>query len=103
MRDNVESAYHPSCSCKIGADDDPMAVLDPECRVRGIGNLRVVDASVFPSIPNGNLNAPSIMVAEKAADMIRGREPLPPSNAQVYQDPQWQSRQRPGSPLRTVA
>jgi len=103
VRDNVESAYHPSCSCKIGADDDPMAVLDPECRVRGIGNLRVVDASVFPSIPNGNLNAPSIMVAEKAADMIRGREPLPPSNAQVYQDPQWQSRQRPGSPLRTVA
>ena len=103
VRDNVESAYHQSCSCKIGADDDPMAVLDSDCQVRGIGNLRVVDASVFPSIPNGNLNAPSIMVAEKAADMIRGREPLLPSNAEVYQDPQWQSRQRPDSPLRTVA
>jgi choline dehydrogenase len=102
VRDNVESAYHPSCSCKIGADDDPMAVLDPDCRVRGIGSLRVVDSSVFPSIPNGNLNAPTIMVAERVADLMRGREPLPPSNAEAYRDSLWQSRQRPRAPARVV-
>ncbi len=102
VRENVESAYHPSCTCKIGGDGDPMAVLDAECRVRGIGNLRVVDSSIFPSIPNGNLNAPTIMVAEKAADLIRGREPLAPSNADTFVDPQWQTRQRPGTPARTV-
>ncbi len=100
VRDNAESAYHPSCTCRIGTD--AMAVLDPQCRVRGIGNLRVVDASVFPSIPNGNINAATIMTAEKAADIIRGRDPLPPSNAGVYVDPHWQSRQRPGQALRTV-
>ncbi len=99
---NVESAYHPSCTCKIGADDDPLAVLDAQCRVRGVGNLRVVDSSIFPSIPNGNLNAPTIMVAEKAADMIRGRTPLPPSSADVYLDPHWRTRQRPGEPMRVV-
>jgi choline dehydrogenase len=102
LRANAESAYHPSCTCKIGADDDPMAVLDPDCRVRGLAGLRVVDASIFPSIPNGNLNAPAIMVAEKAADLIRGRAPLPPSNAAVYTDPEWQTRQRPGAPVRTI-
>ena len=101
-RANVESAYHPSCTCKIGADDDPMAVLDAECRVRGVANLRVVDSSIFPSIPNGNLDAPTMMVAEKAADMIRGRTPLPPSSADVYVDPHWQTRQRPGKPMRVV-
>ena len=52
VKENVESAYHPSCSCKMGADDDPMAVLDETCRVRGIQGLRVVDSSVFPTIPN---------------------------------------------------
>jgi choline dehydrogenase len=79
-----------------------MAVLDARCRVRGMGNLRVVDASIFPSIPNGNLNAPTIMAAEKAADLILGRSPLLPSAAEVYIDPQWQTRQRPGRPLRAV-
>ena len=102
VRANVESAYHPSCTCKIGADDDPMAVLDAECRVRGVGNLRVVDSSIFPSIPNGNLNAPTMMVAEKAADMIRGHAPLPPSSTEVYVDPQWQTRQRPGQSTRVI-
>ena len=101
-RANVESAYHPSCTCKIGADGDPMAVLDPQCRVRGVGNLRVVDSSIFPSIPNGNLNAPTLMAAEKAADQIRGRDPLPPSDADVHIDPHWQTRQRPGQPVRVV-
>lgn len=57
-------------AAKMGADDDPMAVLDETCRVRGIQGLRVVDSSIFPTIPNGNLNAPTIMVAERAADMI---------------------------------
>lgn len=96
IRANAESAYHPSCTCKMGADDDPMAVLDPACRVRGIERLRVVDSSIFPTIPNGNLNAPTIMVAEKAADIIRGRAALPPSNAPVWIAPDWQTKQRPG-------
>ncbi len=102
IRDAAESAYHPSCTCKIGADDDPMAVLDKDCRVRGIDNLRVVDSSIFPTIPNGNLNGPTIMVGEKAADIIRGKDPLPASNAPFYIDDQWETRQRQGSPVRAV-
>ena len=100
VRQNAESAYHPSCTCKIGGDDDPSAVLDTECRVRGIGNLRVVDSSIFPTIPNGNLNAPTIMVGEKAADIIRGKEPLPASNAPVWIAPDWENRQREGTAVR---
>ncbi len=76
VRAHAESAYHPSCSCKMGPDSDPMAVVDAECRVMGVEGLRVVDASIMPSIPSCNLNAPTIMLAEKAADLIRGREPL---------------------------
>jgi len=76
VRGNVESAYHTSCTCAIGADGDPRAVLDPACRVRGIEGLRVVDSSIFPSITNGNLNAPTIMAAERAADLIRGLRPM---------------------------
>ena len=102
VKANVESAYHPSCTCKMGADDDPMAVLDSQCRVRGVESLRVVDSSVFPTITNGNLNAPTIMVAEKAADMILGNEPLPASNAKVWLDEQWQDRQRTGKPVRVL-
>jgi hypothetical protein len=75
-----------------------MAVLDSECRVRGIDRLRVVDSSVFPTITNGNLNAPTIMVAEKAADLIKGVEPLPPANAPYYLDAEWENRQRPSVP-----
>ena len=102
VRENVESAYHPSCTCKLGADDDPMAVLDSECKVRGIESLRVVDSSIFPTIPNGNLNAPSIMVAEKAADMILGKPALPDANVDVWIDEQWQERQRIGAPKREI-
>jgi choline dehydrogenase len=102
VRANAESAYHPSCTCKIGGDDDVMAVLDSECRVRGIDRLRVVDSSVFPTVTNGNLNAPTIMVAEKAADLIKGVEPLPPSNAPYYLDAEWESRQRPRTTVRPV-
>lgn len=100
VRQNAESAYHPSCTCKIGGDDDPSAVLDTECRVRGIGNLRVVDSSIFPTIPNGNLNAPTIMVGEKAADIIRGKDPLPASNAPVWIAPNWETSQREGTAVR---
>ena len=102
VRANAESAYHPSCTCKIGGDDDVMAVLDSECRVRGIDCLRVVDSSVFPTITNGNLNAPTIMAAERAADLIKGVAPLPPSNAPFYIDEHWKSRQRPGTAARQI-
>ncbi len=94
IRDEVESAYHPCGTCRMGAADDPMAVVDPECRVIGVEGLRVADSSIFPRIPNGNLNAPSIMTGEKAADHILGRGMLPPSNAEPWIHPDWQRAQR---------
>jgi len=100
VRQFVESAYHPSCSCKMGTD--AMAVVDPQTRVHGIEGLRVVDSSIFPTIPNGNLNAPTIMVAERAADIIRGRALLPASTAAVTLDPNWQQQQRSGVAQRTT-
>ena len=102
VRSTGETAFHPSSTCKMGASSDPMAVVDPDCRVIGIESLRVVDASIFPTITNGNLNAPTIMTSEKAADLIRGRPPLAASNAPVWIDPEWETRQRPGSPTRAV-
>lgn len=98
VRSHVESAYHPSCSCKLGVD--AMAVVDPQTRVHGIDGLRVVDSSIFPTIPNGNLNAPTIMVAERAADLILKGEAMPAAQANVQMDQQWQQRQRPGSATR---
>lgn len=70
LKQNVESAYHPTSTCRMGSKDDPMAVVDPQCRVIGLQNLRVIDSSIFPTIPNGNLNAPTMMVAEKAAEIL---------------------------------
>jgi len=92
VREAVESAYHPSCSCKMGEDD--MAVVDSQTNVHGIEGLRVVDSSIFPTIPNGNLNAPTIMVAEKAADIILRKPALPPQNVPVDIHPNWQTEQR---------
>ncbi len=94
IREHVESAYHPSCSCRMGRRQDAMAVVDPECRVIGVDNLRVADSSVFPQITNGNLNAPSIMVGEKAADHILGKTPPAPANDAPWISPRWQSAQR---------
>ncbi len=94
IREHAESAYHPCGTCRMGAADDALAVVDPECRVIGVEGLRVADSSIFPRITNGNLNAPSIMVGEKAADHILGRDPLPASNDQPWIHPDWQTLQR---------
>ena len=94
IRDHAESAFHPCGTCRMGAADDPLAVVDPDCRVIGVEGLRVADSSIFPRITNGNLNAPSIMVGEKAADHILGRPPLPPDNARPWIHPDWQTKQR---------
>jgi choline dehydrogenase len=86
----------------MGADGDKMAVLDPQCNVRGIEHIRVVDSSIFPTITNGNLNAPTIMVGERAADIIKGISPLPVSNAEAYVAPDWEAKQRVGTPIRPM-
>ena len=91
VRRDAETALHPSCTAKMGVGED--AVLDPaSMRVHGLDGIRVVDASAFPYIPNGNTYAPVMMVAEKSADLILGNTPLPPSDAPFY-------RWRDGSPM----
>jgi choline dehydrogenase len=84
VRSHAETALHPSCTCKMGDASDPMAVVDNEGRVHGLEGLRVVDASIMPRIVTGNLNAPTIMIAEKIADRIRGVAPLARSDAPFY-------------------
>ena len=102
VRANVESAYHPSCSCKMGSLDDPMTVVNNEGQVNGIENLRVIDSSVFPTIPNGNLNGPTIMLAEKMADSVLGKKPLISSDVNVWIDSNWKELQRLSNPKRKV-
>ncbi len=102
VKQNVESAYHPSCSCKMGSADDAMAVVDNQCRVFGIQGLRIVDSSIFPTIPNGNLNAPTIMVAERAADMILNKSLLPAEPAPVWIADSWQKKQRSRAAIRPM-
>jgi choline dehydrogenase len=94
LREHVESAYHPCGTCRMGRASDPMAVVDPECRVIGVEGLRVADSSIFPQVTNGNLNGPSIMTGEKAADHILGRTPLPASNLEPWINPNWRVSQR---------
>lgn len=94
VRQHCESAYHPCGTCKMGAETDPMSVVDSECRVIGIEGLRVADLSIMPQITNGNLNAPTLMIGEKASDLILGRDPLPPSNREPWINPDWRKSQR---------
>jgi len=91
IREVVDSAYHPSCTCKMGID--AMAVVDPELRVHGLSNIRIIDSSIFPTIPNGNLNAPTMMVAERGADLIKGNVQQPAAMA-VYTNKDWQKWQK---------
>jgi choline dehydrogenase len=100
VRENLESTYHPCGSCRMGEDD--MAVVDSELRVHGIAGLRVIDSSVFPTEPNGNLNAPTIMLAERASDLVRGRKMLPASEVPVGVVQDWETNQRSSLPGRNV-
>lgn len=107
IREHAESAYHPCGTCRMGRRDDPDAVVDPEAKVIGLEGLRLADSSVFPLIPNGNTNAPSIMVGEKAADHILGRAPLPRDNRAPWIAPDWENTQRESeefqiSPIRST-
>ena len=94
LREHAESAYHPCGTARMGAADDPMAVVDPQGRVIGVDGLRVADSSVFPRITNGNLNGPSILVGEKMADHVLGRDPLPSANVEPWMSVNWQAAQR---------
>ncbi|MEQ9326369.1 MAG: choline dehydrogenase [Rhodospirillales bacterium] len=94
IRDHAESAYHPCGTCRMGRREDPISVVDPDCRVIGVDGLRVADSSIFPRITNGNLNGPSIMTGEKAADHILGRPLLAPENAEPWINPRWQASDR---------
>jgi choline dehydrogenase len=94
IRQHCESAYHPCGSCKMGSAKDVTAVVDHECRVIGIEGLRVADSSIMPQVTNGNINAPSLMIGEKASDHILGRDPLPASNQEPWINPAWKVSQR---------
>ena len=92
VRAKAESAYHPSCTCRMGMDE--MAVVDGSGRVHEVEGLRVVDASIMPDVVSGNLNVPTIMMAEKLADAIRGRPELPQEKVPVWVHPNYETQQR---------
>jgi choline dehydrogenase len=94
IRDHCESAYHPCGTCRMGESSDASAVVDTSCRVIGVEALRVVDCSVFPRITNGNLNAPTIVTAEKASDAILGKPSLPAAELTPWRSDRWQTAQR---------
>ena len=94
IRETVQPAYHACGTCRMGPAEDAMAVVGPDGKVHGLEGLRVIDSSIIPFIVTGNLNACTIMLAEKLADVVRGREALPPSNAPVFVHPDWQTKQR---------
>ncbi len=94
LRAHIESAFHPCGTCRMGDASDSASVVDRQGRVIGVDGLRVADSSIFPRITNGNLNAPSIMVGEKIADHILGKDPLAPENAQVWINPRWEVSDR---------
>ena len=97
VRRDAETALHPSCTAKMGLGDD--AVLDPDSmRVHGLAGLRVVDASAFPYVTNGNIYAPVMMVAEKSADLILANTPLAPSDAPFYRLRDGSTLYPPGDP-----
>ena len=98
---NMESTMHPCGTCRTG--EDALSVVDSELRVHGLRGLRVIDSSIFPTEPNGNLNAPTIMVAERGSDLILGKDLLPQIDLPVGLAEHWQTRQRPGTAQRAYA
>ena len=94
IKNNCESAYHPCGTCRMGSSDDPTTVVQNDCKVKGFSNFFLADSSIFPRICNGNLNSPSIMTGEKAADHILGKTPLSPSTLKPFTHPEWEKTQR---------
>ena len=97
LRARMETIYHPTSTCKMGKEDDQMAVVNNQTSVIGVQNLRVVDASVMPSLPSGNTNGPIIMIAEKAADIILGNKPLDKIDVPLWQPATLETQRGGGS------